>query len=170
MKPSEALRTVETFNDTGVEEFIKSVRFARTRVSDTAYLLRIILTEKITDRAKQSIRFCQITSYEELYATLRTQVSIPTTVSGSRNKMQNIKQGTNETVQSYSDRFRQVLNELKYAVQEKHSNPTVRNLALEEVNTEARFYIHNLRTDLAQCIILMRPTSLIEAQQEASNM
>lgn len=84
--------------------------------------------------------------------------------------MQNIKQGTNETVQSYSDRFRQVLNELKYAVQEKHSNPTVRNLALEEVNTEARFYIHNLRTDLAQCIILMRPTSLIEAQQEASNM
>ena len=78
MKPAEALRTVETLNginDTGVEEFIKSVRFARTRVSDTASLLHMILTEKVTDRAKQSIRFCQITSYEELYETLRTQVS-----------------------------------------------------------------------------------------------
>ena len=108
MKPAEALRTVETLNginDTGVEEFIKSVRFARTRVSDTASLLHMILTEKVTDRAKQSIRFCQITLYEELYETLRTEVSIPTTVSGSKNKMQNTKQGTNETVESYSNRL-----------------------------------------------------------------
>ncbi|KAK9296900.1 hypothetical protein QLX08_009210 [Tetragonisca angustula] len=174
MKPLEALRTVETLNginNTGVEEFINSVGFARTRVSDTASLLRMILTEKIIDRAKQSIRFCQITSYEELYEALRTQVSIPTIVSGSRNKMQNTKQGTNETVQSYSNRFRQALNELEYAVQAKHSNPIARNIALEEENNEAvRFYIHNLRTDLVQYIIPMRPTSLIEAQQEASNM
>ena len=174
MKPSETLRTVEThngINDTGVEEFIKSVEIARTRVSDTASLLRMIVTEKITNRAKQSIQFCQITTYEELYKTLRTRVSIPITVSGNRNKMQNIKQGTNETVQSYSNRFRQALNELEYAVQAKHSNPITRNIALEEENKEAiRFYIYNLRTDLAQYIIPMRPTPLIEPQQEASNM
>ncbi|KAK1132223.1 hypothetical protein K0M31_016345 [Melipona bicolor] len=175
MKPSEALRTVKTLNGINhfqMEEFIESVRFARTRVSDTASLLRMILTKKITDRAKQSIRFCRITSYEELYATLRTQVSpIPSTVSGSRNKMQNIKQGIHETVQSYSNRFRQALNELEYAVKAKHSNPTARNLILKEENAEAvRFYICNLRIDLARCMIAMRPTSLIEAQQKASDM
>ena len=63
------------------------------------------------------------------------------------------------------------MNELEYAVQAKHSNPIARDITLEEENNEAvRFYIHNLRTDLAQYIIPMRPTSLIEAQQEASNM
>ncbi|KAK1118221.1 hypothetical protein K0M31_015266 [Melipona bicolor] len=45
-KPSEALHTVETLNginDARMEELIKSVRFARIRVSDAASLLRMIL-------------------------------------------------------------------------------------------------------------------------------
>lgn len=129
-------------NNTRVEEFIESKirtyqskwhRFPTTHDSN----------EEITDRAKQSIRFYQITSYEELYATLRTQVSpIPSTISGSRNKMQNIKQGIHETAQSYSNRFRQALNELEYAIKAKHSNSTARNLILKEENAEAvRFYV-----------------------------
>ncbi|KAK1123278.1 hypothetical protein K0M31_008903 [Melipona bicolor] len=175
LKPTDALRMIENLNginDIGVEEFIKSVKLARTRVNDQIPLLRMIITEKITDRAKQSIRFCQITSYEELFAILRTQVSIPTTVSGSRNKMQHIRQRTNETVQSYSNRFKQALkNELEYAIQAKHANPIARNLALEEENTEAvRFYVHNLQPDLVYCILRIRPATLIEAQQEVSDM
>ncbi|KAK1118217.1 hypothetical protein K0M31_015262 [Melipona bicolor] len=173
LKPTDALRMIENLNginDIGVEEFIKSVKLARTRVkvNDQIILLRMVIAEKITDRAKQSIRFCQITSYEELFSALRTRVSIPSTVSGSRSKMQHIRQGTNETVQSYSNRFKQALNELEYAIQAKHSNPIARNLALERENAEAiKFYIYNLRPDLGYCILPMRPNTLLEAQQYA---
>ena len=62
------------------------------------------------------------------------------------------------------------MNKLKYAVQAKHSNPIARNITLEENNEAIRFYIHNLRKDLAQYIIPMRSTSFIEVQQEASNL
>ncbi|KAK1120213.1 hypothetical protein K0M31_012580 [Melipona bicolor] len=171
LKPTDALRVIESLNgtnDIGVEEFIKSVKLARTRVNDQIILLRMIIAEKITDRAKQSIRFCQITSYEELFSALRTHVSIPNTISGSRNKLQNIRQGNNETVQSYSNRFKQALSELKYSIQAKYSNPISRNLALEQENTEAiKFYIHNLRPDLAYCIMAMQPGTLLGAQQRA---
>lgn len=174
LKPSEALRTVETLNgrnDIGVEEFIKSVRFARSRTNDQETLLRMILTERITDFAKQSFRFCQIHGYEELYEALRTQVSLPSTVSGSRNKMQTIRQGISESVQSYTNRFRQALSELEYAIQAKHRNPVARSIALEEENIEAvRLYTHNLKREISQYVIPMRLKSLIEAQQEAINM
>lgn len=171
LKATEALKMIENLNginDIGVEEFIKSVKLARTRVSDKIILLRMIIVEKITDRAKQSIRFCEITSYDELFSALRTQVSIPNTVSGSRNKMQNIRQNPNETVQQYSNRFKQALNELEYAIQAQHSNPIARNLALEHEKNEAiKFYIHNLRPDLAYCIMAMQPQNLLEAHQKA---
>lgn len=151
------LENLNGINDIGVEEFIKSVKLARTRVNDQTILLRMIIAEKITDRAKQSIRFCSISSFEELFSALRTHVSIPNTISGSRNKLQNIRQGNNETVQSYSNRFRQALNELEYSIQAKYGNPIARNLALEQENAEAiKFYIHNLRPDLAYCIMAMR--------------
>ncbi|OAD55611.1 hypothetical protein WN48_04487 [Eufriesea mexicana] len=119
-----------------IEEFIKTVRFARSRTFDPTLLLRMILTEKIIDHAKQSIRFCQINSYEELYDVLGTQLSVSTTVPGSRSKMQQVRQGINESVQSYTIRFRRALRELEYAVQAKHRNTTARNLALEEETTE----------------------------------
>ncbi|KAK1118219.1 hypothetical protein K0M31_015264 [Melipona bicolor] len=163
LKATDALRMIENLNginDIGVEEFIKSVKLAKTRLNDEISLLRMIIAEKITDRAKQSIRFCTITSYDELFSALRTQVSIPNTVSGSRNRMQNIRQNSNETVQSYSNRFKQALNELEYAIQAKHTNPIARNLALKQENAEAiKFYIHNLRPDLAYCIMAMQPNS-----------
>lgn len=82
--------------------------------------------------------------------------------------MQNIKQNLNETVQAYSNRFRQALNELEYAIQAQHTNPIARNLALEQEKSEAiKFYIHNLRPDLAYCIMAMQPNSLLDAQQRA---
>lgn len=171
LKPTDALRMIENLNginDIGVEEFIKSIKLAKTRVNDEIILLRMIIAEKITDRAKQSIRFSNITSYDELYFALRTQVSIPNTISGSRNRLQNIKQNSNETVQDYSNRFRQALNELEYAIQAQHTNPIARNLALEQEKSEAiRFYIHNLRPDLAYCIMAMQPNNLLDAQQRA---
>ncbi|KAK1118220.1 hypothetical protein K0M31_015265 [Melipona bicolor] len=164
LKPTDALRVIESLNgtnDIGVEEFIKSVKLAKTRVNDQ---ITNDYCRKITDRAKQSIRFCSISSFEELFSALRTHVSIPNTISGSRNKLQNIRQGNNETVQSYSNRFRQALNELEYSIQAKYGNSISRNLALEQENAEAiKFYIHNLRPDLAYCIMVMQPGTLLDA-------
>lgn len=104
--PSEALRTMESLNgrnDTGVEKFIKSIKFTRTRNDDKESLLHMILTKKIIENAKQNIRFCQISNYDNLYKALYTQLSTLSTVSESRNKMQSIKQSTTESVQSYFD-------------------------------------------------------------------
>ncbi|XP_043263113.1 uncharacterized protein LOC122403580 [Colletes gigas] len=174
LKTADALRMVETLygkDDIGVEEFIKSVRFARNRVNDPESLLRMIITEKIVSHAKRSIRFCRIQTYDELYEALRTQVSLPVTVSGSRNKMQTIKQGITENVQSYTARFKQAMSELEYAIQAKHRNPIARNIALEEENLEAvKFYIYNLKKEIAQYVVPMRPKTLIEAQHEAMNI
>ncbi|KOX73200.1 hypothetical protein WN51_01791 [Melipona quadrifasciata] len=72
--------------------------------------------------------------------------------------MQNIRQGNNETVQSYANRFKQALQ----------TNPIARNLALEQERTEAiKFFVYNLRPELAYCTLPMRPSTLLEAQQYA---
>lgn len=128
---SKVLRVVETLHgkdDIGVEEFIKTCKFARSKCTELDMLLRMIITEKITDQAKRSIRFCWIHTFEELYVALRNQIFVPTAVSGSRNRLHNIKQGMTESVQFYSSRFRQALSELEYAIQAKHRNPTALTL------------------------------------------
>lgn len=148
LKLTDALLTVETLyekDDIGVEEFIKSVRFARGRVSDQDSLLNMIIAQKISGHAKRSIRFCHICCYEELYEALRSQVSIPISKASSRTKLQSIRQGITETVQSPISRFKYTVSELEYAIQDEHSNPTTRNIILEQENKEAvKFYIHNL--------------------------
>ena len=164
----EAIRLVETLrgrDDVGVEDFIKNVRYARANCLQKALLLRLILVERITDNAKRSIRYIDIDSYEELYAALRQNVSIPSTVSNCRSRLQQIKQGNTETIQSYNLRFRQQLNELMYAVQNKHAKPISRQIAIEEEETEAtRTYIMNLRRDIGTLVIPNKPRSLLKAQ------
>lgn len=171
MDPSKALRSVVTengVNDSGVQDFISSVRFVRSRTNDQFMLLRIIMTEKIVEQAKQSIRFCQTNSYGDLYSTLRTQISTLSTDSGSRTRRQIAFQGTTESVQSYTTRFKKALAELEYAVQAKHPNPTARNVALEE--EAISLYVLNLRRELTQLIRPMKPKTLATAQQEALNI
>lgn len=174
MKATEAIRMIETLrgrDDVGVEDFIKSVRFARNNCSEKNLLLRLILIEKITENAKRSIRYTTINTFEELYETLRRNVSIPNTVSSCRNKLQQLKQGATETIQSYNLRFRQQLNELIYAVQNKHTRPISREIAIEEEENEAvRTYILNLRRDIGILVIPSKPKTLIDAQIMAAEM
>nr|XP_034195013.1 uncharacterized protein LOC117611186 [Osmia lignaria] len=174
MKAVDAIRTIETLrgrDDVGVEDFIKSVRYARSNCSEKTLLLKLILIEKITENAKRSIRYTSIETYEELYEVLRQNVSIPNTVSSCRNKLQQIRQGAMETVQSYNLRFRQQLNELIYAVQNKHQNPISRRIAIEQEETEAtRTYVLNLRRDIGMLVIPSKPKLLIEAQTMAADM
>ena len=63
-------------------------------------------------------------------------VSIPTTVVACKNRLGQTKQGPTESIQSYNLRFRQTLNELIYAVQNKHFESTRRRIAIEEEENE----------------------------------
>ena len=61
------------------------------------------------------------------------------------NKLKNLKQGATESVQSFNSRFRQQLNELNYAVQNKNRTPTERRLAIDIEEREAlKTYLLNL--------------------------
>lgn len=96
MDPTKTRRSVESPNgedDIRVEEFIETVKFARNRTFEQPMLLRMIIAEKIIEQAKKDIRFFQVNIFEDLYEVLRTQLSTPSTISGSRSRMQQIRQG-----------------------------------------------------------------------------
>lgn len=174
MRAKDTMKFIETLrgrDDVRVEHFIKSVRFARNNCSEKATLLKLLLIEKITENTKQSIRYTTIETYEVLYETLRRNVSIPKTVSNCRAKLQQIRQGATESIQSYNLRFRQQLNELIYTVQNKHTRPISREIAIEEEESEAvRTYILNLHRDIGILVIPSKPMKLIDAQKVAADM
>ncbi|XP_046142505.1 uncharacterized protein LOC123988680 [Osmia bicornis bicornis] len=173
LKAADAIRTVETLrgrDDVGVEDFILSVRKARARCLEPELLLDLILIEKIIEHAKRNIRYIRIDSYEKLYECLRQHVSTPTTVGNSRTKLQSIRQGSTESVQSYNMRFRQQLNELLYATQNENKTPMERKIAISIEEREAvRTYILNLRREIGQIVTACDPTTLLRAQQLAAD-
>lgn len=125
------VRNIEVLNGTNdvrIEDFIKTVRLARTRTNYPLLLLKIIMAEMIINVAKQAKRYRQMKSYDDLYEALRIQLAIPTRVGSIRARVQNILQGATEGVQSYNGCTRKALIEIAYAVQAKHPNPTARNL------------------------------------------
>ena len=94
---SEIIRTVETLNgrnDVGVQDFIKSVKRARSLCSQPDLLLFYILTEKIVDNAKRSIRHISINNYEDLYQALQTNLNSGTSVELCRAKLNSCVQGS----------------------------------------------------------------------------
>ena len=93
LKVTDTLLTVETLygkDDIGVEEFVKSVKFARNCINDQNSLLKMIIAQKISGHEKRNI-FCHISNYEELYEALRSQVSVLISKARSRTKLQNIR-------------------------------------------------------------------------------
>ena len=118
---SRFVRILRRRDDQGVEEFIKSVRYAKSRCDDKEGQLYVVLNEKIIENAERNIRFQEINTFEDLYKVLRTNMSTPTTVSHSRAKLQSTKQNSFETVQTFTQRFTQVLSELRYATQVEHT-------------------------------------------------
>lgn len=125
------VRNIEVLNGTNdvrIEDFIKTVRLARTRTNYPLLLLKIIMAEMIINVAKQAKRYRQMKSYDDLYEALRSQLAIPTRVGSIRARVQNILQGATDGIQSYNGCTRKALIEIAYAVQAKHPNPTARNL------------------------------------------
>ena len=157
----------------GVENFIKNVRVARSQCHQKALLLKLTLVKRVTENAKRSIRFLEIENYEDLYNALRRikNIAIPSTVSNCRDRLRNIRQGSTESVQSYNLRFRQQLNELVYALQNKHSKPVSRRIAIsEEMENAVKTYTFNLRDDIGHYVIPNQPDTLLKAQNLASEI
>jgi hypothetical protein len=105
-----AIRLVLNLNERdgiGVGGFMEKVRAARARCMEEDILFTLILNEKIQEDAERDIRYVSIRDYTDLYDELRKFVSIPTTSSCARDKLGQIRQGTNESVHSYIKRFRQ---------------------------------------------------------------
>jgi hypothetical protein len=63
------------------------------------------------------------------------------------------------------------MNELFYAIRNKHSKPLSRRIALEEEEEDTvKLYVMNLREDIGAYVIPSRPETLLQAQQLASDM
>ncbi|XP_076396675.1 uncharacterized protein LOC143265905 [Megachile rotundata] len=173
-KPTQVIRIIRTLrgrDDLGIEDFISDVRYARSICSDKFMLLKLIIAERITDQAERAIRYLRIDSYEDLFEALRTYVTSPNTVNGSRTRLQNTRQGQTESVVNFNIRFRQALNELKYAIQYKHTRPSSRKIAIEEEEDAAvSTYTMNLRKEIGVMIVPAQPKTLEQAQSLAIEM
>ena len=66
---------------------------------------------------ERAIRYIQIDDYETLYESLRANMKQTNSVSALRNKLRSCKQEATETVQNFNVRYRQIVNEVKYAEQ-----------------------------------------------------
>ena len=168
----DVVRTIKSFrgrDDIGVEDFITSIKIARTQCKEEDFLLRLIIAEKITEHAERSIRHLSINSYDELYDALRKHVAPATTVGNARSKLKDIKQGNTESVHSYNLRFRQQYSELRYTIQYNYAKPQARKVMLDsEEESSNQTYIQNLRSDISQLVYARHPLNLTLAQQCAT--
>ena len=171
VKATTVIRTIRVLrgqDDLGVEDFIQDIRDARQQCNDMHMLLKLILSEKITGQAERSIRYVKINSFEELYDALRTHVTSPTTIPAARAKLANTYQLPNESVNDYNIRFRRGLNELKYAVQNKHKNAINRRIAIdEEENTATQIYINNIKPEIGTILMANKLATIEKALGKA---
>lgn len=167
---SEIIRTIEILNgqdDVGVQDFILNVKRAISKCSQPGLLLDFVKTEKILGNAKRAIRHCPVNTFEELFEALKINLNSETSVELCRTKLENCRQN-NDSVQVYNQKYRQVFNELKYAIQSKHSGPISRRVALQiEEQAAIKRYIMNLRDEIGSQVRPLKPSTIVNAQQEA---
>ena len=89
----------------------------------TELLLDNIIAE-IIRQAVIAIRYADIGRYAQLYRTVRTNLTNTGSVSALRSTcgLKSCRQGPMKTVLNFNDRYRQITNELKYAIQVEHMN------------------------------------------------
>ena len=164
----ETIRGINGQDDIGIEDFIKTVKKAKTRCTQTNLLLDLIIAKKITGFAEKSIRYLQINSYEDLYDALRQNFKSSNSILALKSKLESCKQGATECVQHFTVRFRQIINEINYAVQAQHINPTERRLKIKLEEQEAvNRYLLNLKKEIGTQIRLLKPNTITEAQTHA---
>ena len=157
-------------NDIGVEEFIRCIKRAQLGCTQPHALLDMIISKRIRGNAEKAIRFMETHSYKDLYTILRANVKPATSITSLRSKLESCRQGINGTVQNFNVRYKQLVNELRYALLAKSMYPTGRMVRLkmeEEDNTNRN--VLNLRKDIGSRVSLKEPRNLEYAQQLAAD-
>ena len=127
----ETIRGINGQDDIGIEDFIKTVKKAKTRCTQTNLLLDLIIAKKITGFAEKSIRYLQINSYEDLYDALRQNLKSSNSILALKSKLESCKQGAIECVQA------------------QHVNPMERRLKIKLEEQEAvNRYLLNLKKEI----------------------
>lgn len=127
----------------------------------------MVKTEKILGNAKRAIRNCPTNNFEDLFTALKINLYSETSVELCRTKLENCRQ-SNDSVQLYNQKYRQVFNEFKYAIQAKHSGTIARKIALQiEEQAAIKRYIMNLRGEIGSQVQPLKSSTITSAQQEA---
>jgi hypothetical protein len=86
----------------------------------------------------------------------------------ARDKLRQVRQGTNESVNSYIKRFRQQLNELTYAMQHETKDSVKRAVTLYlETESAIEQSVLKLRPEIEARVAAKDPTNFQEAQEAA---
>jgi hypothetical protein len=158
-------------NDVGVEDFIADVGAIRNSCSQKELLLRAIKIEKIIGRAAQGIRNIRTENYADLFDALRQNVVAQVTSDEYADQLWELRQGRDESVQSFNIRFRQVLNRVTYAITNENPQPLSRKITLEKVmKGTSRTYLRGLRIEIGRMLMASKPSTLVEAEKEAGDI
>ena len=164
----ETIRGINVQDDIGIEDFIKTVKKAKTRCTQPNSLLDLIIAKKITGFAGKSIRYLEINSYKDLYDALRQNLKSSNSILAFKSKLESCKQGATECVQNFTVRIRQIINEINYAVQAQHVNPMERRIKIKLEEQEAvNPYLLKLKKEIGTQIRLLKPNTITEAQTYA---
>ena len=105
---------------------------------------------------------------EDLYDALRQNLKSSNSILALKSKLESCKQGATESVQNFALRFRQIINEINYAVQAQHVNPMGRLLKIRIEEQEAvNRYLLNLKKEIGTQIRLLKLNTITEAQTHA---
>lgn len=167
LRAKDAIRYIPTLNgdDDGVEDFIKEVRSMKDRCMEQDLLLKAIKVEKIVGKAAQSIRNIPIECYSDLYDALRHNLAAQVTSDEYQEQLRELRQGREESVQSFNIRFSRILNRLLYAVTNEYPQPLTRKIMTEEITKKTvRVYLKGLRRDIGRIL------NLPEAEKKAADV
>ncbi|XP_033358268.1 uncharacterized protein LOC117237934 [Bombus vosnesenskii] len=174
LRAKDAIRYIPTLNgddDVGVEDFIKEVRSMKDRCMEQDLLLKAIKVEKIVGKAAQSVRNIPIECYGDLYDALRNNLAAQVTSDEYQEQLRELRQGREESVQSFNIRFRRILNRLLYAVTNEYPQPLTRKIMTEEITKKTvRVYLKGLRRDIGRILLSSEPLNLPEAEKKAADV
>ena len=104
----------------------------------------------------------------DLYDALRQNLKSSNSILALKSKLESYKQGATESVRNFTLRFRQIINEINYAVQAQHFNPTERRLKIKLEEQEAvNRYLLNLGKEIGTQIRLLKPNTITKARAHA---
>ncbi|CAK9833797.1 Protein GVQW3 [Anthophora retusa] len=174
LSAKDAIRYIPVLNgddDIGVEDFIKEIRAMKARCSQTDLLLKAIKVDNIIEKAAQSIRNIPIENYADLFTALRSNVAIQVTSDEYSEQLRELKQGREESIQSFNIRFRRILNKLTYAITNENPQPLTRRIMLEATMRKVnRIYLRGLRNEIGRILLSNEPTSLGETEKKAADI